>query len=226
MVEGNAGPEAIDAVFEQHAVRRQGDRVMPLGTKAKHTRAHILEVAQELFSTQGYVGTSMPDIAKAAGVSLGTVYQYFLDRSDLVAALLRTGVNTMLGRTDPIWRAEEGFTGLYRVILNFVAAYRESRSLAAVWEEVCQVEPDLASLRRAVGRRFTTAVENEIRRARRSGLIRKDVDPAMTARALAGMVDRYCYVTYVFDPPSGGVPSAERSAEVLTKLWFGALEVS
>lgn len=223
MVDELEGVQAIDEVFEDRAVRRQGGREMPLGPKAQRTRAHILGVAAEVFSAQGYLGTTMPDVAKAANVSLGTVYQYFLDRSDLVAALLRGNTTARLRRSDPTWRADEGYPGLYCVVLNFVDAYVEARSLAGVWEEACHVEEELAALRRALGRRFTGAVEEEIRRTITQGLVRTDVDSAMTARALTGMVDRYCYVTYVFDPPAEGIPTPEQSAAVLTKLWLGAL---
>jgi hypothetical protein len=41
--------------------------------------------------------------------------------------------------------------------------------------------------------------------------------------ALSGMVDRYCYVTYVFDPPEAGPPPAAESADLLTRLWASAV---
>jgi hypothetical protein len=40
------------------------------------------------------------------------------------------------------------------------------------------------------------------------------------------MVDRYCYVIYVFDPPEDGPPSAEESARLLTELWASAVGLS
>jgi hypothetical protein len=129
----------------------------------------------------------------------------------------------MLERADTAWRAREGDAGLYRVLHNFVASYAEVATMAGVWEEVSHVEPDLAELRRSLARVFTGSVEREIRRAARQGHVRDDVDPAIAARALTGMVDRYCYVSYVFDPPAGGPPDPERSAEVLTRLWSSAI---
>ena len=90
--------------FAERAVRRDGDRELPLGPKARRTRAAILAAAGQLFAEQGYLGTSVGDVASAAGVSLGTVYQYFRDRSDLVAAILQSNVTRMLGQTDTAWR--------------------------------------------------------------------------------------------------------------------------
>jgi AcrR family transcriptional regulator len=215
-------PSVADA-FAERAVRREGDRELPLGPKARRTRAAILEAAAHLFGEKGYQGTAVHDIATEAGVSLGTVYQYFRDRSDLVAALLQTNVTDMLGRTDTAWRAAEGTEGLYRVLYNFVSSYAQNASMAAVWEEVSHVDDDLADLRRTLARVFTEVVAREIRGAAGAGLLRDDVDPDLAARALAGMVDRYCYVTYVFDPPKGRLPSPEESAELLTRLWAAAV---
>jgi AcrR family transcriptional regulator len=196
---------------------------MPLGPKAAHTRERILDAAAGCFVDNGYQQTTVADVAAAAGVSLGTVYQYFRDRSDLVVALVRQGVADMLGRTDTTWRAEEGLEGLNRVVTNFVTSYSEAAGVSGLWEEVSHVDTDLAELRRALGRVFTRQVERELGRARRAGLVGRDIDPPVAARALTGMVDRYCYVTYVFDPPNDGSQDPLRSATELAKLWAKAV---
>ena len=223
MASRTTGADAVTAAFAQRAVRRDSGRELPLGPKAQRTREAILVAAAEVFTRQGYSKTSVADVAAAADVSLGTVYQYFRDRSDLVAALLQQGVVAMLGRADTTWRAAEGSDGLHRVLFNFVAAYAEYAELSGIWEEVAHIDEDLAALRRNLGRIFTGTVERELRRAQRAGLVRDDVDPELAARALTGMADRYCYVAYVFDPPPDGPPTAEASADVLAKLWSDAI---
>jgi AcrR family transcriptional regulator len=204
------------------AVRREGDRELPLGPKAQRTREAILVAAATSFAAQGYAGTTVADVAEAAGVSLGTVYQYFRDRADLVAALVNHAMQVFMERADPNWRVAEGEAGLHRIILNFITSYTEVAALAGVWEEVTHVDDGLAEMRRSLGRAFTGRVERELRRAAAAGEIRADLDAELAARALTGMVDRYCYVTYVFDPPSR-LPSAAKSATVLAKLWGAAI---
>jgi len=170
---------------------------------------------------------AVAQIAERAGVSLGTFYQYFRDRTDVVAALLHAHVTTMLERTDVRWRAEEGRDGLRRVLVNFVTAYAETGPLARVWEEVSHIDDGLASLRRDLGRVFTEAVQYELERAARHGACRPFTheEAALAARALAGMVDRFCYVTYVFDPPADGPPDPQAAADLLTELWAGAVDL-
>ncbi len=204
------------------ATRREGDEEKPLGPKAARTRAQILNAAQSAFIELGYQRTTVGEVAARAGISLGAVYQYFRDRGDLMGALVTTSVGQMQHRDDPTWRVEEGHAGLWRVLHGFVVHYMSIAPMAALWEEVTHVDPDMAALRRRYGHAFTGAVEAELRRAAACGLLDHDLDAALTAVALTGMVDRYCYVTYIFDPPTV-LPTAEASADVLTALWAKAV---
>ncbi len=56
--------------------------------KSERSRAQILESALDLFSRQGYRGTSIRDISRAAGVSTGAVYHHFNDKEELFDTLL------------------------------------------------------------------------------------------------------------------------------------------
>ena len=52
-------------------------------------RRQILDGARRVFLAEGFDGASMNDIARAAGVSKGTLYVYFTSKEELFAALLR-----------------------------------------------------------------------------------------------------------------------------------------
>src|SRR5258706_10687816 len=114
---------------------------------------------------------------EAAEVSLGTVYQYFHDRTDVVAALVRSALRQMQRRADVEGGVAGGRAGLERVLLGFVTSYAEHATMARVWEEVSFVDDDLAELRRTLGRVFTESVERELRRAVRAHAVRRDLDP-------------------------------------------------
>ena len=62
-----------------HSPRRQ--------EQARQTRLAILEAARPLFIERGYAGTSMGDIAQAAGVSIKTVEAIFGTKAKLLSAL-------------------------------------------------------------------------------------------------------------------------------------------
>jgi AcrR family transcriptional regulator len=52
-------------------------------------RRQILDGARQVFLDRGFDGASMGDIAKAAGVSKGTLYVYFKDKDDLFDGMVR-----------------------------------------------------------------------------------------------------------------------------------------
>ena len=58
------------------------------GKKSERSRGLILESALQLFSEQGYGGTSIREIADAAGLSTGNVYHHFPDKEALFRTLL------------------------------------------------------------------------------------------------------------------------------------------
>jgi AcrR family transcriptional regulator len=58
----------------------------PRTPKGKATRERALEAALALFRKRGFDGTTMRDIARAAGLSLGAAYHYFPSKDALVMA--------------------------------------------------------------------------------------------------------------------------------------------
>lgn len=61
---------------------------LPLREKAKAMyRQAILDAAEQVFGTKGIRGARIQDIAKVAGVSVGTVYNHFAQKDDIVIAL-------------------------------------------------------------------------------------------------------------------------------------------
>lgn len=55
--------------------------------KARRTRGRILEAALGLFADRGYEATTMRDVAREAGASLGLAYRYFASKEEFALAL-------------------------------------------------------------------------------------------------------------------------------------------
>ncbi|HEX4905383.1 MAG TPA: TetR/AcrR family transcriptional regulator [Acidimicrobiales bacterium] len=202
--------------------RREGDSEVPLGRKAARTRAALLDAARTVFSEKGYASTSVGDIAAVAGVSLGAFYQYFRDRADVLATLVGEAAQRMLDDASQVWVPGEGREGVRRVLHAFVSHYRATSKFQRVWEEVTHVDGDLAALRRELVRTYTDAVETALRRGQEEGSVRADLDAAGAAVALTSMVDRTCYLRFVFDrQPGHGV---EPTVDVLTDIWWTAVK--
>jgi AcrR family transcriptional regulator len=71
-------------------------RKKPQQERARVTVAAILEAAGQLLVQKGFAGSSTNAIAKRAGVSIGSLYQYFPNKESIFLALLE-------GHRDEMW---------------------------------------------------------------------------------------------------------------------------
>lgn len=63
-------------------------RKLPRQERARETVVAILAAAAELFADRGYAGTTTNRIAGRAGVSIGSLYQYFPNKDAILAGLM------------------------------------------------------------------------------------------------------------------------------------------
>jgi len=74
----------------------------PAVESGEATRARILEVARELFATQGFAATSTRELSERLGFTKAALYYYFRTKDDLLTALLeplRTPMATLVAQT-------------------------------------------------------------------------------------------------------------------------------
>jgi len=60
----------------------------------------LLAAALDLFVERGFAATRLDDVAKAAGVSKGTLYLYFSSKEDLFKAVVRESIVPLLGEAE------------------------------------------------------------------------------------------------------------------------------
>lgn len=203
--------------------RRDGDDVVPLGPKGAKTRQALLVAGYEQLVARGYIATSVEHIHEAAGVSLGTYYQYFRDKADLMATLVGEAiVDTAEAMFRPV-DLSQGAAGVRDLLDGFVTGYARTAEFQRVWEEATHVDEGLAGFRRDVSLLLEGTLSNAIVAAQRSGGVNAALDPTASARALAAMVDRYCYLTFVVDTDKPA--STDAVVQTLSRLWTGALSL-
>ncbi len=107
----------------------------------RERRRQLVAAAITLFNRQGYFSTTVKDIAKEAGFSAGLIYQYVLDKQDVLFLALQQIVETnkeqipaaLRGLTDPLRRLVSAIEAYCRVLdANrdaVLLTYRETKSL-------------------------------------------------------------------------------------------------
>jgi AcrR family transcriptional regulator len=101
---------------------------------AEGRRRDILQSAERILEEQGYAGLTMRAIAVGAGVSSGTVYQYFSGKEDVFAALMERRLDELQKTLATVDRSV-GIAGVLRQIEPQVTdLWRRFGRSAAQWE--------------------------------------------------------------------------------------------
>jgi AcrR family transcriptional regulator len=85
----------------------------------QESRTRILAAARKLFALKGYEQTTMQEIVREAGTSIGNAYFYFENKEGMVMALVEEGLRATWTRIDPIIASVE--PGASRIAVSVYA---------------------------------------------------------------------------------------------------------
>ncbi|WP_243074434.1 TetR/AcrR family transcriptional regulator [Microbacterium sp. SS28] len=154
-----------------------------------YDRAGILEVAVGLFNEQGYDATSVADLAARLGLTKSALYHHFASKEQLLAAALDEalgaleGVLTEPGATSgtPAERLDFVLRGAVHVLIDRLP----SVTLLLRVRGNSETERDALERRRIFDQHVTALVVE----AQQVGLVRADIDGAVTTRLVFGMIN-------------------------------------
>ncbi len=90
-------------------------------------RQHILDMALSLMSQRGVDGTSMRDLAAAAGLNVASLYHYFASKRELLVAVLeeRGFIDELAASTGPAAISRDDFAGLADMLEDILRSMLE-----------------------------------------------------------------------------------------------------
>jgi AcrR family transcriptional regulator len=141
-----------------------------LRADARRNREAVIGAAKKLFADQG-LDAQMPDVAKAAKVGVGTVYRHFPTKDDLIAALAVERFERLAEKAREGIEAEDPWQGLCDFIRFSAQIQADDRGLCEVMGSRPEVMNESAY---AVG--LDDLCGKLVKRAQRSGDLRKDLD--------------------------------------------------
>ena len=66
------------------------------------TRQRVLEAARELFDTHGYEGTTIREIARRAGVAVGSVFTTFASKGEILSEVMQSRLEPLYAEIDRV----------------------------------------------------------------------------------------------------------------------------
>ncbi|WP_082500426.1 MULTISPECIES: TetR/AcrR family transcriptional regulator [unclassified Nocardioides] len=159
------------------------DGQRPLRADAERNRRLILDAASAVFAERG-LEAGFEEVARRAGVGVGTVYRRFPDRDDLIDALFARRLDELVALTARAGEREDPWEALVWFLEESVAAQSCDRGLSEVLGDGLRGAERLERARE----RMQPAVGAVVARAQAAGLLRDDVAPldlAVLSRAVS-----------------------------------------
>lgn len=152
----------------------------------------VVDVAAELFGANGFQATSMADLSRATGLTVGGLYHYVGSKDELLFRICHGLMEPLLDRARAIASDPELSPGeqLRRVLREWVAQVVARRHSMLVFQQerhVIEREPRWREIRRA-RKEFERLLDDVLERGRDSGELSYD-DRAVALLALLGMVN-------------------------------------
>src|SRR5215472_946835 len=152
-------------------------------TDAQLNRERILRVAKHAFTRSG-AHTSLDDIARQAGVGAGTLYRHFPTRDALLEAVYRTEVEKLAAAEPEFAQVMPPIEALRAWMLLFVDYIATKQIIAPALNTLVGGPSKVLEASRA---QIHEAIRALVKRAIKSGDIRRDLDPIDLLRALIGV---------------------------------------
>lgn len=143
----------------------------PLRRDAERNRQRILEAARECFADRG-LSVTLDDIAKHAGVGVGTVYRRFPDKEQLIDALFEDRIAEMAGAARAGAAADDPWQGLVDFLVFGMEAQVADRGFKEVVFGSSAARERINHARGQIMPHAITMVE----RAKAAGALREDFD--------------------------------------------------
>ena len=166
-------------------------------------RQSLIDAAKAAFAEVG-LNVTLEEIARRAGVGIGTLYRHFPTREAVVEAVYRREVEQLAEAAPLLLETSPAADALHKWMHLFIDYIATKRLIApSLGAAAARTSPLYATSSELITRAITTLVK----RAVASGEVRKDIDPSDLLRAMVG-------VSYG-NPDAGWQASARRLIDIL-----------
>lgn len=181
-------------------------RKLPKQPRSEATVEAIIEAAAQVFERRGYASGTTNHIAERAGVSVGSVYQYFPNKDAILVALVRRHLAEGAAALSPlIGRLQTGepISGVIAdVIEAMISLHASAPALHRVLFEETPLPRALRSELHAMEDAFARVLTTSLRAA--PGY-RGDRDPDLAARIIIAIIEGLTH-QLILQPPKNAPP--------------------
>jgi AcrR family transcriptional regulator len=154
----------------------------PLRADARRNRTRLLEVADRVFTERG-VGVPTEEVARAAGVGIGTLFRHFPTKEALLEAVLTVRLTRLADEAESLAAAADpgaALDGFLRLVVGHAAVKN------AYGDALAAGGNDLSAIKAEVGGRLRAALAVLLQRAQAAAAVRPELTPPDLMALLVG----------------------------------------
>jgi AcrR family transcriptional regulator len=164
---------------------------MGLQTRTEARKEQILSAAEKVFAKKGFQDATISEVAKQAGLSDATIYEYFSSKEELLFSIpvliTRSAAAQLKTHLDYIRGAANKLRG---IVYGYLSFYQENPDYASVLMLILKqnrkfIESDAYQLIRDVSRMITRVVQDGIE----ADEFKPDTNPYLVRAVLLGTVE-------------------------------------
>ena len=155
----------------------------PLRADAQRNRAKVLAAAEDVFATRG-TSASTEEVARRAGVGIGTVFRHFPTKESLLEAVLVALLDRLAAEARELASAADPGAAFFGFFARVVS---QAATKQAVTEALAEAGVDAREATGRTGPDVKDAIGALLERAQRAGAVRADIGPAEVTALLAGI---------------------------------------
>ncbi len=173
------GPEMAEPEMPHMAPRRRKNQT-------EETRLKLVAAGAAVFARQGLAGARIADIAKEAGVAMGTLYTHYPDKDALFAEVMRAGQAMVLSGLAASRQVDGGREAVDRAAMDGVVTFAET--YGALFRLLLSRGATDNPLQREVVDAIVALRVEELEQGLKDGWARADLDLESAARCEVGAV--------------------------------------
>jgi AcrR family transcriptional regulator len=192
---------------------------------AEMRKQQILDAALPIFSRKGFALTTTSEIAEAAGVAEGTIYNYFPNKRELFIAVIKNLIITMHLMELIEKLPDNGTPFVFQDILQDRLKFAENESVSYIMGLMSEIQRD-PELKKLYAEQFIKPfflkMEGAYNNMIASGKIRK-MNPAIATRIIGGMIIGFIMIRTIEgdNSPLKNIPRDEIANEISNFVYKG-----
>lgn len=155
-------------------------------------QSQLLDSAELLFSQKGFDGTSVRDIAEAAGINTAMISYYFGSKEKLMEEIFERKSLNLLENVEKLLKDDslDPFQKMYGLVDIYIDNILKRKTFHRILlcEQIINQNPSIIQMVEKMKTRNSENVNELIRLGQKKGLFKKNIDIPMLTNTLVGTV--------------------------------------